>query len=94
MTVADWNDSHLRTIAVHMNGAPSPQAQAGDLLVVFNADEAAVTMSLPSPAEGRAWAVVFDTSGIGTSEAVRVMQRHEKLVCEQRSTVLLESVPA
>jgi isoamylase len=93
MTVADWNDSHLRSIAVHMIGAPSPspQAQAGDLLVVFNADEAPVTMSVPSPSDGRAWAVVFDTSGTGASDAVRILQRNEKLVCEQRSTVLLES---
>jgi glycogen operon protein len=91
MTVADWNDSHLRSIAVHMNGAPSPQTQSGDLLVVFNADEAPVTMSVPSPSQGRAWVVVFDTSRTATAEAVRVLQRNEKLVCEQRSTVLLES---
>ena len=91
MTVGDWNDSHLRSIAVHMNGAPSAQTQAGDLLVVFNADEAPVTMSLPSPSDGRAWTVVFDTSRTATAEAVRVLQRNEKLVCEQRSTVLLES---
>ncbi|HET9693139.1 MAG TPA: glycogen debranching protein GlgX [Steroidobacteraceae bacterium] len=91
MTEADWNDSNLRSIAVHMNGAPSRQAQTGDLLVVFNADESSITMTPPPPPEGHAWAIVFDTSAAGIAVDGRVLQCNETLVCDQRSTVLLES---
>ena len=47
MSGADWNDSNLRAIAVHMDGAPSRNSSTGDLLVVFNADEAPMSMVLP-----------------------------------------------
>ena len=46
----------------------------------------------PLVAIAQIWVVVFDTSRTVTAEAVRVLQRNEKLVCEQRSTVLLESL--
>jgi glycogen operon protein len=91
MTDADWNDSNLRSIAVHMNGAPSRQSHTGDLVVVFNADESPVTMTPPPPPEGSQWAVVFDTTAARVAYDGHVLQCNEKLVCEQRSTVLLES---
>ncbi|HET7202289.1 MAG TPA: glycogen debranching protein GlgX [Steroidobacteraceae bacterium] len=91
MTNADWNDSNLRSIAVHMNGAPSRQSQTGDLLVVFNADEAPVAMTPPPPPDGSEWAIVFDTAAASAIDGARVLQRSEELVCDQRSTVLLES---
>ena len=90
MTGADWNDSNLRAIAVHMDGAPSRNSSTGDLLVVFNADEAPMSMVLPAPPEGSAWVVVFDTA-VATPTAPRFLQRNETLAIEHRSTVLLES---
>ena len=35
-----WQDHGLRSIAVHMNGVPAGAVEGGDLLVVFNADDA------------------------------------------------------
>jgi pullulanase/glycogen debranching enzyme len=93
MSSADWSDSNLRSIAVHMNGAPSRNADTGDLLVVFNADEAPVTMALPAPPDGSAWTVVFDTA-IARPPDIRFLHRNETLTIEHRSTVLLESQPA
>jgi isoamylase len=93
MTGVDWNDSNLRSIAVHMNGAPSRNSNTGDLLVVFNADEAPMTMTLPAPPEGSAWAVVFDTAVVHPTSP-RFLQRNEMLAIEHRSAVLLESQPA
>jgi isoamylase len=93
MTGADWNDSNLRSIAVHLNGAPSRNANAGDLLIVFNADEVPIAMTLPAPPEGSVWAVVFDTA-VAQAAGTRLLQRNEILAIEQRSTVLLESRPA
>jgi len=93
MTGADWNDSNLRAIAVHMDGAPSRNSSTGDLLVVFNADEAPMSMVLPAPPEGSAWVVVFDTA-VATPTAPRFLQRNETLAIEHRSTVLLESLRA
>ena len=96
MTHADWNDSNLRSVAVHMQGATSRQSNAGDLLVVFNADEAPVTMALPAPPEGSLWVVVFDTAAADGDDATagRLLQRNEMLTIDHRSTVLLESRPA
>ena len=47
MSEEDWNDSNLRCISVLMNGAATRGNGDGDLLVIFNADEAGV--------EGREW---------------------------------------
>jgi isoamylase len=95
MTHADWNDSNLRSIAVHMNGATSRQKNSGDLLVVFNADEASVTMALPAPPDGCLWVVVFDTAADDDDSTTgRLLQRNGMLTIDHRSTVLLESQPA
>ncbi|MCE3286332.1 MAG: glycogen debranching enzyme GlgX [Steroidobacteraceae bacterium] len=93
MTHVDWNDSNLRSVAVHMNGATSRQQDSGDLLVVFNADEVPVTMALPAPPEGSLWAVVFDTAVEEDDDRTRgrLLQRNELLTIDHRSTVLLES---
>jgi len=90
LTDADWQDPALRAIAVHMNGVPSGAVDRGDLLVVFNADDVPADLVLPSPPDGAAWRLVFDTgnasraagSGFATGQALRV---------EPHSTVLLES---
>ncbi|HEX9208857.1 MAG TPA: glycogen debranching protein GlgX [Steroidobacteraceae bacterium] len=92
MMDADWNDPGLRTIAVLMNGAPSRTSGAGDLLVVFNADEAAFEFDVPPPA-GSAWNVVFDTSLDSPAAAQRVVPAGTAVHVEPRSTVLLESAP-
>jgi isoamylase len=93
MSGDDWNDSNLRSIAVHLNGAPSRNQDTGDLLIVFNADEAPITMTVPAPPEGSVWTVVFDTAVTHPVDA-RLLQRNETLMIEHRSTVLLESRPA
>jgi glycogen operon protein len=94
MTDADWNDSNLRAIAVLLNGAPSRTAANGDLLIVFNADEAAIEMTLPRPLEGTTWGRVFDTAREQTTGDAGVLRCSGTLLIEQRSVVLLESTPA
>ena len=93
MVEADWNDSNLRAIAVLMNGAPKPATTNGDLLVVFNADEAPIEMTLPRPPQGEAWTRLFDTSLEQAGDEL-LLRCNEILRVDQRSTILLESVPA
>ena len=93
LTDADWNDFNLRAIAVHMDGAPSRAAHAGDLLVAFNTDDAPVAMNLPSPPEGSNWQMVFDTSAITPDPGEARLEDGRSLRVGARSTVLLESVP-
>ena len=93
MTDADWNDVGLRSIAVHMDGAPSRTAGAGDLLVVFNADDAPAAFVLPAPPEGSSWQVLFDTAGAIAAEAAPRLDQGQVLHAGGRSTVLLESAP-
>jgi glycogen operon protein len=92
MTEADWNESSLRAIAVHMDGAPSRASDSGDLLVVCNADHAHVDLTLPPPPPGAAWRVLFDTSDATAAEQTAPYAGGRVLRVEQRSTVLLESV--
>jgi isoamylase len=91
LTDADWQDSGLRSIAVHMNGAPSGSTDRGDLLVVFNACDSPVDMVLPSPPEGSSWRLVFETGGeVSVTPALRFSGGHSLRV-GNRSTALLES---
>ncbi len=90
MTDADWNDSNLRSIGVLMNGLAAQGRAGADLLVVFNADDADVEMTLPPPA-GAPWTVLFDTADASAEASPRAMQSIASLRVQQRSTVLLES---
>jgi isoamylase len=91
LTDADWQDSGLRSIAVHMNGAPSGSTDRGDLLVVFNAGDSPIDMALPSPPEGSSWRLVFETGGgVSGTPALR-FAGGQLLPVGNRSTVLLES---
>jgi glycogen operon protein len=92
MTEADWNDSSLRAIAVHMDGAPSRASNNGDLLVVCNADHAHVDLTLPQPPPGAAWHVLFDTSDPTVAARSARHGGGELLRVGQQSTVLLESI--
>jgi glycogen operon protein len=92
MTEADWNDSALRAIAVHMDGAPSRTSSSGDLLVVCNADHAHVELTLPEPPAGAVWQVLFDTSGPSPEADLPRHGGGELLRVERQSTVLLESI--
>jgi glycogen operon protein len=92
MTEADWNDSSLRAIAVHMDGAPSRASHNGDLLVVCNADHAHVDLTLPPPPPGAAWQVLFDTSDATVAARAARHAGGALLRVGQQSTVLLESV--
>jgi glycogen operon protein len=94
MTEADWNDSALRAIAVHMDGATSRAANGGDLLVVCNADHAHVELTLPEPPAGAVWQVLFDTSGTAPEADLPRHGGGQPLRVERQSTVLLESIPA
>jgi hypothetical protein len=76
-------------------GASSKKTvEGGDLLVVFNADDAPTTMTLPRASHGHAWAVVFDTVDDVQPAAERILRCSEVLEIGPRSTVLLESCPA
>jgi glycogen operon protein len=92
MTEADWNDSALRAIAVHMDGAASRAANNGDLLVVCNADHAHVELRLPEPPPGARWQVLFDTSVAASPDHAPRWRGGDVLRIERQSTVLLESV--
>ncbi len=94
MTEADWNDSSLRAIAVHMDGAPSRASNSGDLLVICNADHAHVELTLPAPPPGASWRVLFDTSAHAPEDHPQRHAAGEVLRVERQSTVLLESVPS
>jgi isoamylase len=91
LTDADWQDPGLRSIAVHMNGVLSGSTERGDLLVIFNADDASVDMLLPSPPEGATWTLLFDTSGEGSDARKGSFARGDLLRVEHRSSLLLES---
>ena len=88
---ADWHDPGLRSIAVHMNGVPSGSSDRGDLLVVFNAGDSAIDMTLPAPPERSAWRLVFDTGSDGSDGEPQPLAAGQVLRVEYRSTVLLES---
>jgi isoamylase len=92
MTDADWNDSYLRSFAVLMNGA-SAGGSSGDLLIVFNADEASVDFRYP-PLAGTTWKLVFDTDRAELATAERVLPATATVRVAQRSVVLLESTAA
>ena len=94
MAETDWNDSNLRSIGVLMNGASARGSAAGDLLVLFNADDADVETRLPPPPGDARWTVLFDTGIEQPVEARRVLTLGEALQVGQRSVVLLESMPA
>jgi glycogen operon protein len=91
MTDSDWHDSGLRAIAVHMDGAPSRAANNGDLLVVFNADDAGQQMTLPAPPQDTTWQVVFDTASRAPDSQRPGLAAGDTLLVAPRCTVLLES---
>ena len=91
MTEPDWNDSSLRSIAVLLNGATARSASGGDLLVVFNADDASTQMTLPAPPAGATWGVLFDTSHESPPRAAASLAAGARLAVRAQSTVLLES---
>ncbi len=95
MTETDWNDSNLRAIAVVMNGAPPRSAGTGDLLIVFNADDADIELQVPATSQVVAWTVLFDT-GVADPAAVprRTVTPGESIRVEQRSVVLMEAASA
>jgi len=91
MTDTDWNDSGLRAIAVHMDGASSRASSNGDLLVVFNADDAGQRMTLPAPPQDTTWQVVFDTASRAPDAPRPGLAAGDVLSVAPRCTVLLES---
>jgi glycogen operon protein len=94
MTSADWNDAGLRCLAVQMSAAAYSSARAtpeGDLLAVFNADEADVELVLPQPSLGEDWRILIDTSQPARVTNPGPVRPGEILRIESRSTVLLES---
>ena len=74
-----------------MNGCRRVAVDGGDLLVVFNADDAPTVMTLPRALHGEAWAVLFDTMDDVQPASERVLRCNESLSIGPRSTVLLES---
>jgi isoamylase len=92
MLEEDWNNSGLRAIAVHMDGAPSRAANGGDLLVAFNSDDVPVDLTLPSPPPGSVWRLLFDTSGALPEADLRRYGGGQVLQVGRQSTVLLESI--
>jgi hypothetical protein len=78
-----------------MNGVPARTSGQGDLLVVFNADDAPIEMVLPPPPEGATWRRVFDTGcddpGSDVAGEVHECRGGHRFRVGHRSTVLLES---
>ncbi|MCJ7451658.1 MAG: glycogen debranching enzyme GlgX, partial [Steroidobacteraceae bacterium] len=91
LTDADWQDPGLGAIAVHMNGVPSGGSDGGDLLVVFNAGDSAIEMTLPAPQENSTWRLVFDTDSDAPGRELALLPGGHLLHVAHRSTVLLES---
>lgn len=91
MTDSDWNDSNLCSIAVLLNGAAARNTRTGDLLIVFNADDAPTQMTLPPAPEDSAWGVLFDTSHEQPPRMVVNLAAGMRLAVQPQSTVLLES---
>ena len=91
MTDNDWNDSNLCSIAVLLNGAAARNTRTGDLLIVFNADDAPTQMTLPPAPEDSAWGVLFDTSHEQPPRMVVNLAAGMRLAVQPQSTVLLES---
>ncbi len=93
MAEADWNDANLSGLGILMNAGASSKktVEGGDLLVVFTADDAPTTMTLPRASHGQTWAVVFDTVDDVQPAAERILRCSEALEIGPRSTVLLES---
>jgi len=97
MSDADWNDPGLRSLAVLMNAGVAPTKKPGaqgDLLIVFNADEAATKMTLPHASQGDQWRVLFDTTDESPTPSERILRCNETLEIGPRSTALLESCGA
>jgi glycogen operon protein len=93
MGAGDWNDANLCALAVLMteHGSAKRVVGGGDLLIVFNADDAPTAMILPRALHGEAWAVLFDTMDDVQPAGERVLRCSETLQVGPRSTVLLES---
>ena len=91
MSEEDWNDSNLRCISVLMNGAATRGNGDGDLLVIFNADEAGVEVPLPAAPEGTAWSVTFDTGEPERGASEALLAQGAVITVRPQSTVLLES---
>jgi hypothetical protein len=62
----------------------------GDLLAIFNADDDDMEMPMPTPPEGAAWSILFDT-GAGTLAEPRLLQGGEILRIGFKTFVLPES---
>ena len=72
-------------------GVTSRRGVSGNLLVIFNADDAANEFVLPpAPAEA-SWCVLVDTALRHPGPGTRMLRNLRTLPLEPRSTVLLES---
>jgi isoamylase len=92
LSETDWNDPGARCLGVLMGvGATSRRTRYGDLLVIFNADDAPKEFVLPPPAAGTSWCVLFDTALRHPGPGTRMLRNLATLPLEPRSTVLLES---
>jgi glycogen operon protein len=92
LSAADWNDAGARCLGVLLSvGASSRRAAYGDLLILFNADEASTEFVLPAPPAGASWCVLFDTALRHPGPGARMLRNLQSLPLEPRSTVLLES---
>jgi glycogen operon protein len=92
LSAADWNDPGARCLGVLMSvGATTRSAAYGDLLVIFNADEASNEFVLPPPPADASWCVLFDTALRHPGPGARMLRNQRVLPLEPRSTVLLES---
>jgi hypothetical protein len=74
-----------------MDGATSRASNNGDLLVVFNTDDAGQQMALPAPPQDTTWQVVFDTASRASDVTRPGLAAGDVLSVAPRCTVLLES---
>jgi isoamylase len=85
MSEADWLDAQLRTLGMWYGRGASP---VGRLLLLFNADPAAQSFTLPQPPPGVPWICHFDTSD--EDPAVRGLGATISYNLRERSVALLE----
>jgi glycogen operon protein len=98
MTPAEWADPGARSLAVYLDGADSPDADADgallvddDFLVLINAWWEPLDFVLPAIRAGRTWAPVIDTYEPSGIPAPATLAAGEQVTVHPRSIVTLRS---
>jgi isoamylase len=98
MATQDWEQAHLRSLLVFLNGdaihEPDRRGRRvvdDSFLVAFNADEVATKFTLPDKSYGPGWKVVLDTTDGTSAPEQPPMKPGAELEVGSRSVVLLQA---